>query len=191
MSIEQAILGLLSWRPLSGYDLKKMFEGSAALYWSGNNNQIYKTLVKLHAEGLVSREIQFQEDSPARKIYTVTEKGQAELRAWVLSDPEMPQIKNPFLIQLAWADQLADSELAGLLEKYEREMLMQLEMLRVQERQRNISPSGVPRDAYLNVSLARTQRETLLWNKILENWIAYYQNELTWVRKLRSELQQC
>jgi DNA-binding PadR family transcriptional regulator len=55
MSIEYAILGILSWRPLSGYDLKKMIEGSAALYLSGNNNEIYRTLVSLHDQGLVTR----------------------------------------------------------------------------------------------------------------------------------------
>ena len=50
MSIEHAILGLLSWRPMSGYDLKKIFEEASILYWSGNNNEIYRTLVKLHAD---------------------------------------------------------------------------------------------------------------------------------------------
>ncbi|RPI32756.1 MAG: DUF4180 domain-containing protein, partial [Chloroflexota bacterium] len=42
MDIKFAILGYLSWRPFSGYDLKKLFADSAAFYWSGNNNQIYR-----------------------------------------------------------------------------------------------------------------------------------------------------
>ena len=42
MTIKYAILGLLSWKPFSGYDLKKIFVDSASLYWSGNNNQIYR-----------------------------------------------------------------------------------------------------------------------------------------------------
>jgi PadR family transcriptional regulator, regulatory protein AphA len=188
MSIEYAILGLLSWHPLTGYDIKKMFAGSTALYWSGNNNQIYTSLVKLHQDELVSREIVLQEDSPARKIYSITEKGQAELKKWLLSEPEAPQLKNSFLIQLAWADKLDPDELDTLLEKYEAEMQMQLAMLQVQERQRNISPSGTPRDAYINAALARTPREAILWNMIQQNWISFYQNELTWVRKLRKQL---
>ena len=42
MSIHHAILGLLSWKPHTGYDLKKVFEDSAFMHWSGNNNQIYR-----------------------------------------------------------------------------------------------------------------------------------------------------
>ncbi len=188
MSIEHAILGLLSLNSLSGYDIKKMFEGSAALYWSGNNNQIYKALVKLHELGWVSRETQIQDGVPARKIYSITEKGLEELRYWVLSDPEIPQIRNSLLIQLAWADLLTTSEIDDLLGRYESELRMQLAMLRLQKQHQNVSPSGVPRDNYINVLLARTPRETFLWNMILERWTAYYLAELEWVCRLHTEL---
>jgi PadR family transcriptional regulator, regulatory protein AphA len=188
MSIEYAILGLLSSRPLTGYDIKKMFEASAVLYWSGNNNQIYTTLVKLHERELISREIELQEDRPPRKIYSITARGQDELKKWLLTEPEPPQLKNSFLIQLAWADQLSPDELDTLLGKYEAEMQIQLSMLQVQEQQRNISPAGTPRDAYINITLARTPREAVLWGMIQENWISFYENELNWVRKLRKQL---
>lgn len=190
MSIEHAILGLLSLNSLSGYDIKKMFEGSAALYWSGNNNQIYKALIKLHELGWVSRETQIQDGSPTRKIYSITEKGLEELRRWVTTNPEIPQVRNSFLIQLAWADLLTANELDALLERYESELRMQLAMLNLQKQQSNVSPSGVSRDAYINVLAARTSRETFLWNMILENWLSYYQAELNWVCRLRTESQQ-
>ncbi|HET9913475.1 MAG TPA: helix-turn-helix transcriptional regulator [Anaerolineales bacterium] len=188
MSIEYAILGLLSWRPMTGYDIKKMFAGSAAFYWSGNNNQIYTTLVRLHENGLVTREVEIQEDSPSRKIYSITPKGQAELKNWLFSEPEPPELKNAFLIQLAWADQLSPEELDMLLEKYEAEIQMQVSMLQTQKQQKNIAPSGMVRDAYINASLARTPREAVLWGMIQENWISFYENELKWVRKLRKQL---
>lgn len=188
MSIENAILGLLSTKPLSGYDIKKMFEGSTALYWSGNNNQIYTSLVKLHKEGLVSSEVQYQESKPSRKLYTLTEKGLAKLRQWVVSDPELPQLRHNFLIQLAWADRLSFDELDNLLKKYEDETQAQVLMLRAQERQNNITPSGQLRDAYVNVALARTPREAFLWEMIQKNWIAFYENEINWVCQLREGL---
>lgn len=188
MSIEYAILGLLSGRPMTGYEIKKLFAGSPVLYWSGNNNQIYTTLVRLHAAGLVSREIEPQEDKPARKIYTITPEGQAALKQWLLSEPSPPQLRNPFLIQLAWADQLAPGELETLLAQYEAEIQAQLTMLQAQARQRNLTPSGTPRDAYIHPALARTPREAVLWTMIQENWIAFYQHELDWLRKLRRQL---
>jgi DNA-binding PadR family transcriptional regulator len=175
MAIKYAILGFLSWRDLSGYDLKRLFEDSIFLYWSGNNNQIYRTLVKLHKEGLVTNEIQHQERGPSRKVYTITEEGRSELREWVLSSPELPQLRNSFLIQLAWADQLKPVELDALLEKYEEEVSMQMLMCREQKQRNQLNP-------------ARTQRESYLWLTIADNWITFYENELAWVQKLREEL---
>jgi PadR family transcriptional regulator, regulatory protein AphA len=187
MSIEYAILGLLSWRPLSGYDLKKMFQDSVALYWSGNNNEIYRTLVNLHKQGQVSMEVLPQENLPARKIYTITEKGGAELKKWLLKTTDLPQVKHTLLIQLAWADQLSAPELDGLLARYEDELTTQFWLSQSQGKQK-IDARAKPHQVYLDVSQARTEREAYLWGMIQQNWTSYYENELAWLRKLRFEL---
>jgi PadR family transcriptional regulator, regulatory protein AphA len=184
MSIEYAILGILSWRPSSGYDLKKMIEGSTALYWSGNNNEIYRALVNLHDQGLLSKDVQPQENLPARKVYTITKKGQEELKKWVLSKPALPQRKHSLLIQLAWADSACADELDALLQEYEDEAMMET-LLSSAQGQRKAGRPG-----YLDVSQARTRREAYLWSMILENWSNYYQNELNWVRSLRKGLRE-
>jgi DNA-binding PadR family transcriptional regulator len=145
------------------------------MYWSGNNNQIYKSLLELHREELVTLEVQHQEDHPSRKIYTITEKGRSELRHWVLSPPEPPEIRNPFLIQLAWADQLGQGELDALLAQYEEEVGVQLSMAREQKQRDQHSPQ-------------RTPRETYLWQMIAENQTSFHESNLSWVRKLRDEL---
>jgi len=188
ITIEIAILGLLSMQPMTGYDIKKMITGSNVLYWSGNNNQIYTSLGKLHQGEFVTQEIELQTTGPARKVYSISPKGQEELRQALLSEPEFPQLIHPFLIQLAWADQLDDSELSALLAKYEEEMRLQLSMLEIMAKQNNIAPSGKVRDAYINPMWARTPREAILWTKIQENWIMFYKNELAWIRDLRQTL---
>jgi len=175
MTIQYALLGLLSWQPMSGYDLKKLIAESSAMYWSGNNNQIYRALVQLHDAGLVSYQVQQQESLPAKKIYSITEKGEAELRRWVLSTPEVPEIHNTFLVKLAWADLLNDDELDELLDRYETELEMQLRM----QEERKLRGMAAPE---------RTPREVLLWKKISENIRGSYENELAWVRGLRAEL---
>ncbi len=172
MSIKYAILGLLSWRPMSGYDLKKIIAESMSFYWSGNNNQIYKTLVQLHTEGLVDIEVQQQENYPARKEYKISERGAAELRTWVLSAPELTQFRNTFLIQLAWGDQLDGTELDGLLARYERQVEMQVLILEERERRGVLNPARTPREAYL-------------WREISSYFVTAYANELAWVRALR------
>jgi len=177
MSIQYAILGLLSWHPLFGYDLKKIISESDIFYWSGSNNQIYHTLIQLHEDGLATQVVQYQENLPAKKVYTITEKGQAELRKWVLSTPQLPELHNTFLIQLAWADQLSDAEIDALLGKYEDEVEMQLRILFEKGRRGTEIPDRTPREAYL-------------WKKIAENITATYQNELAWARLMREELKE-
>jgi len=175
MTIRYAILGFLSWRPCSGYDLKKMIAGSTFFYWSGSNNQIYRTLVQLHQEGLVAQRVERQENYPDRKVYTLTDEGQAALKAWVRSSPELPQLRNAFLIQLAWADQLAPGELDALLEAYEGEVHAQWRMCQEEARRKQIDPARTPREAYL-------------WHMMFQNWSAFYEHELAWIRSLRQGL---
>ena len=185
MTIENAILGLLSWRPLSGYDLKKIFEDSPILYWSGNNNEIYRTLVRLHQEGWVTRELQPQENLPARKIYTLTPQGRSVLKQWAAETPELPQLRHSLLIQLAWGDLLEPGELDSLLDAYEDEVVTQLKMSQAQANENLVVNQ---RMTFLNPRHARSPREALLWRSIQDFWIQYYETELAWIRRLRLEL---
>jgi DNA-binding PadR family transcriptional regulator len=188
MSIEHAILGMLSWQPLTGYDLKRMFAGSQALYWSGNNNQIYKSLLKLYRENLVTRETQMQESLPPRKIYRITEDGMRELKKWVCASPELPQLRHSFLVQLAWSSILPEAELEDLISRYEAEVKAQLTMLQAQRKREEADTSDLPRNACLRPSQARTSREAIMWSMILANWEGFYQHELSWLIQLREEV---
>ncbi|NPV91008.1 MAG: DUF4180 domain-containing protein [Firmicutes bacterium] len=173
MSIKHAILGLLSWKPATGYELKKVFEGSSFMYWSGNNNQIYKSLVSLLDDGLATSETQLQDGFPARKTYTITRDGMQELRDWAASSPEPPEFKHPFLVQLAWADQLSSDELDDLLLRYENEIRMQILMQQEKSRRGTEAPDRTPREAYL-------------WEMISDNIMSSYKNELAWVQRTRN-----
>ena len=175
MSIKYAILGFLSWKPLTGYDLKKLFAESDTFHWSGNSNQVYRTLVELHRENLVTQQVEYQENHPPRKVYTITAPGQAELKQWVRSTPDLPQLRNPFWIQLAWADPLDDGELDALLSAYEDELDARVIMLREQARRDSLSPGRTPRESYL-------------WSMIADSQISFYERERAWTRQLREEL---
>lgn len=175
MSIKFAILGILSWKPATGYELKKIFEESTFMYWSGNNNQIYKALLQLQDDELVTSEVIHQDSSPSKKIYTITEEGLKELKKWIMSSPEAPEIKKAFLVQFAWSDILSDQELNELLTNYENEIKAQLVMQQEKSRRALHSPD-------------RSPREGLIWELISENIISTYHNELNWILKVRQRL---
>lgn len=175
MSIRNAILGFLSWKPFTGYELKKLFADSLSFHWSGNSNQVYGSLIQLHKDGAVSIEVQQQEKYPARKVYTITDTGREELRAWLLGEPGLPEVRNHFQIQLAWAEALSDTELDGLFESYESLLSGQILMYRDRAARGREAPD-------------RSRREALIWRRVEEGRLAAYDAELAWATSLRKEI---
>ncbi|MBK7448579.1 MAG: PadR family transcriptional regulator [Anaerolineales bacterium] len=55
MSLKHAILGFLSFKPFSGYELKKAFDSSVQHFWPANQSQIYRTLAELEGGGFVEK----------------------------------------------------------------------------------------------------------------------------------------
>jgi hypothetical protein len=125
-----------------------------------------------------------------RKVYSLTERGRAELLAWLRTEPALPQLRHPLLVQLAWADALTPPELDALLAAYEVEINAQLEMAEEQGQGGDHDPAGNLRDGFVRPAEARTPRERYLWRMIWQNWIGFYQAELTWVRRLRRGLKE-
>lgn len=175
MSIDYAILGILSYKSMTGYDIKKIIQDSAFMPWSGNNNQIYKSLTELLDKGLVTNVVKHQESFPTKKIYSITGEGLNILKEWVLSSPEPCEIKKPFLVQLAWSKQLNTDELNMLIDGYENQIKIQL--LMAQRKEQDIS--------FLD---HKTAMETTIWNLINENILRTYENELGWIQALRSAI---
>ncbi|MFT4979090.1 MAG: PadR family transcriptional regulator AphA [Myxococcota bacterium] len=82
------ILGFLIHEPRSGYDLKATIEGTVGHFWQESYGQLYPTLKRLHADGLVTMNEEGEGARP-RKLYGITPEGQAAFSAW-LSEPAQP-----------------------------------------------------------------------------------------------------
>jgi len=77
------ILGFLSYRPQTGYELKQNIDHSTKYFWSAKQSQIYRTLKQLEKNGLLVSTIEPQEDRPDRRVYTITEAGMKEFTEWL------------------------------------------------------------------------------------------------------------
>src|SRR5690349_16257537 len=105
MSLTHAILGLLTQSPMTGYDLKNYsFDTSVAHFWPADQAQIYRTLDKMAEQGWVESRVEFQEDRPNRKVYSITDDGRDELQRWLLLFQPLTPYREPFLIQLFFAE---------------------------------------------------------------------------------------
>jgi PadR family transcriptional regulator AphA len=109
MALRYALLGFLSLRPLSGYDLKRLFDTTVQHFWTGDQAQIYRTLAQLAEEGLVKVRVIEQDKRPDRKEHHLTEAGLEELEKWLRSPLEPVPVREPFLLRLFLPDGLPEA----------------------------------------------------------------------------------
>ncbi|BBH22826.1 transcriptional regulator [Paenibacillus baekrokdamisoli] len=107
-ALSYALLSVLNRKPFTGYELKKMME----LFWQAKYSQIYPLLTKLEQDELLTFELIGQTSKPDKKIYSITEKGVAALKEWVIHEPaSTPVMRDEFLVKL-YAIGLTDPETA-------------------------------------------------------------------------------
>lgn len=115
--LKYAILGLLSRRPMTGYDLWKEFDYELAEFWHAKHSQIYTELKKLHDEGDVTFDIEISGDVLEKKQYQLTEKGKEEFLNWLdTEEPIARTAKDVFRVRMYFCNNLPLSERIHLLE---------------------------------------------------------------------------
>jgi DNA-binding PadR family transcriptional regulator len=68
-----------------------------------NAGQIYTTLSRLQRDGLVDDDAVEQDGRPNKRVYRLTEAGQAELTGWVQNATPSTRLKDDFFIKLVLA----------------------------------------------------------------------------------------
>lgn len=132
MSLEYAILGFLRQKPLSGYDLKSLFDRSVRHFWPADQSRIYRALSHLPERGWATVEVVEQEDRPDRKLYHITEAGRSEFHRWLAAPLPLKETRSAALIQLFFAAELSDEEVLATLRQqaeYWRSALADLEAI--------------------------------------------------------------
>jgi PadR family transcriptional regulator, regulatory protein AphA len=114
-AVTPVILGILSVRPCSGYEIKASVDRSTRFFWAASYGQIYPELRRLEREGLIEGE-----DSPngrrARRVYRLTDAGRGELESWLLGRGTTIELRDENLLRLIFADTIPREEALQLLE---------------------------------------------------------------------------
>lgn len=129
MSLRHALLGLLSDRPSSGYDLMKLFDTTLANVWRATQSQVYGELTRMTDAGLIDVSA---EGPRGRKEYSLRPEGRAELQRW-LTTPAQPQpLRSEWMLRVFFLGLLpsaqAREQLARIAEE-EDEQIAELEKL--------------------------------------------------------------
>ena len=122
MSIQHAMLGLLSGQPQFGLALQQQFESSTGNIWPLNVGQVYTTLQRLERDGFVVSEE--GETKRAQKNYQLTSQGHAELLRWLQTPSESePPPRDELMIKVLVAMQTAVIDVHDLIQTHRRQLI--------------------------------------------------------------------
>lgn len=167
MSLPYIILGLLQQQEQTGYDLKtECFDDCIAHLWTADQAQIYRTLDKLETQGWITCTVEIQYDRPNRKVYRITEAGEAALTQWLQAHQPPPILREPLLVQLYLAAQLPNQKIVDLLEQElqtRREKLAECEAIAV-----SLNHSTISREQKMHQLVLKLMKQR---EQIYLNWL--------------------
>ncbi|MGE5405770.1 MAG: PadR family transcriptional regulator [Candidatus Saccharibacteria bacterium] len=115
--LDQIILGSLTIREMSGYEIKKLMSYSTAFFSNVSFGSIYPTLKRFEDSGLViSKEV--VENGRFKKVYEITEEGRRNFKDW-LEEPLKPFVfKYEMLVRIFFARNLPKDKLVQLIHQH-------------------------------------------------------------------------
>ena len=121
-----ALLGLLSLGPMSGYDIRQLIPRSIGHFWSESYGQIYPGLKRLAGAGLVVKKTERGKGSPDRHVYSLTAEGREQLRRWLKVPVAKEVPRSELLLKLFFGAHVSPSvsreHVQAYLELHEKEL---------------------------------------------------------------------
>jgi PadR family transcriptional regulator, regulatory protein AphA len=128
--IEVALLGLLSIRPMTGYEIRQSYARGLAPWWETPRTQIYPKLRELKRRGLVRDELVVQDGKPNKRVYTIDPAGSEALVSWLRRDISWPDMKHQMMMRLFLGNLLPLPAFHQLLTDYSERMTTLVDSLR-------------------------------------------------------------
>ncbi len=130
---QYVILGLLSEEPLTGYEMKRIIDMRLSFFWNESFGQLYPTLGRLAAEGLIT--VQREDGKHGSVRYAITPSGRAALKAWLKEPAEKELIRYELLLKLYFSTPDTAEEMLAQVQAFEESHRGQLELFRQFERE--------------------------------------------------------
>lgn len=134
-----AILGVLLEGPATGYEIKSLMGRSTVYFWRESDSTIYPMLKVLAKEGKVLSEVAYV-GKKKKEVFSITETGQEEFRAWLKAPTSEETPRNEFLLKLFFVTNR--KEMVRLFqERLEKVEKMHEEYKKIEERLEGITDS--------------------------------------------------
>ena len=116
----RVILGMIKLGLGTGYDIKRVIDGSTRFFWTASYGQIYPELKRLRKAGLVRAE-QDPRGKVKRTVYSLTPKGEQALHEWLTNSADVLfEIRDESLLRLFFSDVLSRDEVIANLRTQEQ-----------------------------------------------------------------------
>ncbi len=183
MSLSNAILGLLIYRSMTGYNLKKIFDKSIYGVWTASLSQIYRELSTLEKKGYVSSSVQKQEDRPDKRIYNITEDGKNAFQNWLADFPEnlsSPK-RDEFMLRIFFGSKLKENE---LIKQFRRFILQKQEYLEIL--------TGIEKnfkEYVCEFGVGPVEKEEIFWHFTVKRAVMSLEVSIKWAEECIEELE--
>ena len=181
MSLRHALLGLLTQRPMTGYELKQFFDSSVQHFWNAELSQIYPTLKGLEENGFVEKHVEVQDARPNRKVYEITEGGREEFLRWVRAPQPPADLRDPFMIKVFFGTEVPVEDMLVLMRR------------QMEEHQKVLAFSETVLLSRINEAARHekfSRAHQLWWTLTLEMAMAYRRTYIEWCEKSMALLEQ-
>jgi DNA-binding PadR family transcriptional regulator len=166
--LDNIILGLLLFRSLSIYEIKKAIEGTVNFFYSSSYGNIIPALKKLEKNDLVTVNENVV-NGRNRKEYTITDKGRENFKDWLAREINIGKIQDEALLRFYFLTELPLKKRINLLRDYTEKLTQKVFELKALK------------DELTKTKIKRKYRKAFNYRiTTLDFGIQYYQFELNW-----------
>jgi PadR family transcriptional regulator AphA len=176
------LLGFIWYQPSTGYEITQALSSSTGYFWHAYHSQIYTTLRRMEAQGLVTSHVEPSEDHLDRRVYEITSSGKQALLDWQ-NEPmvNLPKLKEELLVRIFFSGIRTPDEITAELRIQRNLHQKQLE---IYQGIHISDPPPKPQHNEINLGLSQSmQKATLRFG------LAYEKMYIQWLDELIAELQ--
>ncbi|MGB2983845.1 MAG: PadR family transcriptional regulator [Candidatus Bipolaricaulia bacterium] len=116
-AVDYAALGLLTERPMHGYELREQLRRGLGALWRIASSQLYSVLHRLERRDWIASHVESQTGRPSRTVYEITPSGARAFDAWVTAPVEhLRDIRVEFLAKVYFLRRATPSRVADLVD---------------------------------------------------------------------------
>jgi len=163
-STANALLGLLTLKPMSGYDIRALTERSIGHFWSESYGQIYPGLRLLEKEGLVEKMTKQSAGRPEKNVFSLTRDGRERLKAWLDLPPVHEVPRSELLLKLFFGHHAPEGANLRHIEAVRDAHQQGVEIYKTMERRLKLEEAGDPQLPYwlMTLSFGRHRSQALV-----------------------------